>query len=90
MTPTFAAGAWMGYDDDTSQESGKWTGGGTVAPWWTAIMEEILKDEPVEDFPVPDGIEFVFVNTETGKLALPADRNKFLEAFKKGTAPSSF
>ncbi len=90
MTPTYAAGAWMGYDDDTSQESGKWTGGGTVAPWWTSIMEELLKDEPVEDFPVPDGIEFVFVNTETGKLALPADRNKFLEAFKKGTAPSSF
>ncbi len=90
MTPSYAAGAWMGYDDDTSQESGKWTGGGTVAPWWTSIMQELLKDEPVEDFPVPDGIEFVFVNTETGKLALPADRNKFLEAFKKGTAPSSF
>ncbi|MDR0953467.1 MAG: PBP1A family penicillin-binding protein, partial [Elusimicrobiota bacterium] len=28
MTPTISAAAWMGYDDDTSQESGRWTGGG--------------------------------------------------------------
>lgn len=90
MTPNIAAGAWMGYDDDTAQESGKWTGGGTVAPWWTAIMQEVLKDEPATDFTVPDGISFAFINSETGKLALPGDRNKFLEAFKKGTEPSSF
>lgn len=90
MTPNIAAGAWMGYDDDTSQESGRWTGGGAVAPWWTAIMQEVLKDEPADDFPVPDGISFAFINPETGKLALPGDRNKFLEAFKKGTEPSSF
>ncbi len=90
MTPNIAAGAWMGYDDDTAQESGKWTGGGTVAPWWTAIMQEVLKDEPDVDFTVPDGISFSFINPETGKLALPGERNKFLEAFKKGTEPRSF
>lgn len=90
MTPNIAAGAWMGYDDDTAQESGKWTGGGTVAPWWTAIMQEVLKDEPDVDFTVPDGISFAFINPETGKLALPGERNKFLEAFKKGTEPRSF
>ncbi len=90
MTPNIAAGAWMGYDDDTSQESGRWTGGGAVAPWWTAIMQEVLKDEPADDFPVPDGISFAFINPDTGKLALPGDKNKFLEAFKKGTEPSSF
>lgn len=90
MTPNIAAGAWMGYDDDTAQEKGRWTGGGAVAPWWTAIMQEVLKDEPAADFHVPDGISFASVNPETGKLALPGDRNKFLEAFKKGTEPSSF
>lgn len=90
MTPDIAAAAWMGYDDDTSQDSAKWTGGGTVAYWWTDIMQEVLKDEPVKDFPVPEGISFAFVNPETGKLALPTDKNKFLESFKKGTEPSSF
>lgn len=90
MTPQLASGAWMGYDDDTAQETGKWTGGGAVAPWASAILAEILKDEPVSDFAVPEGISFNFVNPDTGKLATAADKNKILEAFKKGTEPSSF
>jgi penicillin-binding protein 1A len=90
MTPDLAAAAWMGYDDDTFQETGRWTGGGTVAYWWTDIMKEVLTDSPVTDFTVPAGISFAFVNPETGKLAAPTDRKKLLEAFKKGTEPSSF
>ncbi|MBR4507976.1 MAG: PBP1A family penicillin-binding protein [Elusimicrobiaceae bacterium] len=90
MTPQLASGAWMGYDDDTSQETGRWTGGGAVAPWASAILAEILKDEPSTEFPVPEDISFSFVNPETGKLATANDRNKVLEAFKKGTEPSSF
>jgi penicillin-binding protein, 1A family len=90
MTPQIASGAWMGYDDDTAQEAGKWTGGGAVAPWASAILAEILKDEPATDFAVPEGISFSFVNPETGKLATASDRNKIPEAFKKGTEPLSF
>lgn len=89
-TPKTAAIAWMGYDDDTYQQEGKWTGGGTTALWWTDIMEKILEDEQPSDFHVPDGISFVFINPDTGKLATPAERNKFLESFKKGTEPKSF
>lgn len=89
MTPHTAAAAWMGYDDDTSQEKYHWTGS-TTARWWTDIMEQILKDEPADDFAVPEGITFSYVNPNTGKLATPTDPNKFLEAFKKGTAPTSF
>lgn len=89
MTPYTAAAAWMGYDDDTSQEKYHWTGSNT-ARWWTDIMEQILKDEPADDFSVPEGISFSYVNPNTGKLATPTDPYKFLEAFKKGTAPTSF
>ncbi len=89
MTPYTSAAAWMGYDDDTSQEKYQWQGS-TTARWWTEIMEQILKDEPKDDFPVPEGISFSYVNPNTGKLATPTDPNKFLEAFKKGTAPTSF
>jgi penicillin-binding protein 1A len=53
-------------------------------------MKEVLKDEPAIDFTVPEGISFAFVNPDTGKLALPGDKRKILEAFKKGTEPSSF
>ncbi|MDR0291203.1 MAG: transglycosylase domain-containing protein [Elusimicrobium sp.] len=90
MTPQTAAAAWMGYDDDTFQKQGTWTGGGSVAPWWTDIMEKILAKEPKTDFTVPDGISYVFIDPNTGKLAQPTDRDKFLEAFKKGTEPKSF
>ena len=90
MTPHTAAAAWMGYDDDTSHENGARFTGSTTARWWTEIMEQILKDEPNEDFAVPEGISFAYVNPLTGKLATPAERNKFLEAFLTGTEPQSF
>jgi len=90
MTPRTAAAAWMGYDDDTSHENGARFTGSTTARWWTEIMEQILKDEPNDDFAVPEGISFSYINPITGKLATPTDRNKFLEAFITGTEPESF
>ena len=90
MTPDLTAGAWMGYDDFMSLPMKDWTGGGTVVPWWTEIMETVLKDQPVRDFPVPEGIVFVTVDQDTGKLALPTCKHKILEAFIKGTEPKEF
>lgn len=90
MTPRTAAAAWMGYDDDASHENGARFTGSTTARWWTEIMQEILKDEPNDDFTVPEGISFAYVNPATGKLAMPMERNKFLEAFITGTEPQSF
>ncbi|MBI4352150.1 MAG: PBP1A family penicillin-binding protein [Elusimicrobia bacterium] len=90
MTPDLTAGAWMGYDDFMSLPMKDWTGGGTVVPWWTEIMETVLKDQPVRDFPVPEGIVFVTVDQETGKLSLPTCKKKILEAFIRGTEPKEF
>ncbi len=90
MTPHTAAAAWMGYDDDASHENGARFTGSTTSRWWTEIMEQILKDEPNDDFTVPEGISFAYVNPITGKLAMPTERNKFLEAFITGTEPQSF
>lgn len=90
MTPHTAAAAWMGYDDDTSHENGARFTGSTTAKWWTAIMEEVLKNEPNEDFAVPEGISLAYINPNTGKLATPSERGKFLEAFISGTEPQSF
>ncbi len=90
MTPDVAAAAWMGYDDSASLGGKDWTGGSTVLPWWTAIMEEALKDQPVRDFPIPEGILFANIDATTGKLALPTCKNRILEAFIKGTEPKEF
>jgi penicillin-binding protein 1A len=89
MTPDLTAAAWMGYDDYGSIPLKDWTSSLTVS-WWTEIMEAVLKDQPVRDFPVPDGIVFVTVDQETGKLALPTCKKKILEAFIKGTEPKEF
>ena len=53
-------------------------------------MQEVLKDQPVRDFPVPEGITFVIVDPESGKLALPTCKKRFMEAFRKGTEPKTF
>lgn len=91
-TPDVTAGAWMGYDDSSTIESRDWTGGSIVVPWWTEIMGELLKDQPARQFPVPEGVSFVLIDSASGKLALPTcpAKNKFLEAFVKGTEPKTF
>ncbi|MBI5239283.1 MAG: PBP1A family penicillin-binding protein [Elusimicrobia bacterium] len=91
-TPDLVAGAWMGYDDFSSLGRKDWTGGSTVVPWWTEIMEQILKDQPKRDFPVPAKIVFVQVDSETGLLSLPTcpKKNRILEAFLEGTEPQSY
>ncbi|OGR93814.1 MAG: hypothetical protein A2V88_05365 [Elusimicrobia bacterium RBG_16_66_12] len=91
-TPDLAAGAWMGYDDFSSLGRKDWTGGSTVVPWWTDIMESVLKETPKRDFPAPPGIVFAPIDSETGLLFGPycPKRNKLLEAFAHGTEPKRY
>jgi penicillin-binding protein 1A len=91
-TPDYVAVAWMGYDDFASLGRKDWTGGSTVVPWWTDIMEQVLKDAPKRDFPVPPGIVFSAIDAETGLLFQPTcpKKNRLLEAFQVGTAPTVY
>lgn len=90
FSPDITAGAWMGYDDFSKITMSDWTGGSTVAPWWTDIMEEVLKEYPVRDFTVPDKITFVSIDEDSGKIAGPKCKNKIMEAFISGTEPTEF
>ncbi|MEF3280398.1 MAG: PBP1A family penicillin-binding protein [Elusimicrobiota bacterium] len=90
FSPDITAGAWMGYDDYSKVPMSDWTGGSTVAPWWTDIMQEILKEYPVRDFVVPEKIVFVNIDEESGKIAGPKCKSKFMEAFLSGTEPTEF
>jgi len=91
-TPDLVAGAWMGYDDFASLGRKDWTGGSTVVPWWTDIMEQILKEYPKRDFTKPPKIVFQTIDSETGLLALPTcpKKNRILEAFLEGTEPKEY
>lgn len=89
MSPKYSAGMWVGFDDETYTDF-KFIGGVHAAPIWTEIMKGFMKGKPVNDFDVPEGISFAFINPSTGRLAMPNDKDKFLEAFKKGTEPTSY
>lgn len=86
-TPQLLAAVWIGFDN--KQPLGdKETGGRNAAPIWKAFMEVALKDAPVDDFPVPDGLTCVNIDPETGERAVAAE-NARLECFKQGREPGA-
>jgi penicillin-binding protein 1A len=91
-TPDLVAAAWMGYDDFTSLGRKDWTGGSTVVPWWTEIMEVVLKEFPKREFQAPSGIVHKKIDSLTGMLSLPTcPKSKIvLEAFEEGSEPKEF
>ncbi|MBI4676152.1 MAG: PBP1A family penicillin-binding protein [Elusimicrobia bacterium] len=89
-TPELVAGAWMGYDDFGSLGKKDWTGGSTVVPWWTAIMERVLQESPKKDFPIPPGIVFQSVCADTGLLALPSCPRKVSQSFMENSQPTEY
>jgi len=86
FSPRVVTGVWVGYDDQHSMGHGE-TGASTALPIWTRYMQNVLRDYPVEDFPIPDGITFVSIDSKTGKRSEGARSIK--EAFVAGTEPGA-
>lgn len=86
-TPSLIAGIWVGFDQERSLGSEE-VGGKTAAPIWLYFMEKVLKNTPVETFPVPEGIVFEKVNPQTGASAGASERG-INEAFLMGSSPNS-
>ena len=53
-------------------------------------MKEAVKNMPIKDFAVPDGIVYAKIDAQTGYRALPTCPKVILEAFKAGTEPKDF
>jgi penicillin-binding protein 1A len=69
-TPSLSAGVWVGYDD-LRPLGDKETGGRTALPIWLAFMKEATKDASGEEFPVPEGIEWLQVDFTKDGYPLP-------------------
>jgi penicillin-binding protein 1A len=72
FTKDLSASVWVGYDSNVSMvdRNGRGlTGGGASAPIWTYFMKKALSGKSVVNFPVPEGIQFVEVDSETGYIA---------------------
>ncbi|NWF92355.1 MAG: PBP1A family penicillin-binding protein [Syntrophaceae bacterium] len=83
-TPDLIAGVWVGFDEERSLGENE-TGSRAASPIWVNFMSKILKERPIREFPVPEGIEFVRVDPKTGQPT--SEKEGTLECFKEGTAP---
>ncbi len=84
--PQLLTVAWVGYDQERPLGK-KETGSRAAAPAWVDFMKDAVADLSVEDFPVPDAIEFRPIDPVTGLLAPEDSPDVVIEAFAPGTAP---
>lgn len=72
FTKDLSTSVWVGYDSNISMvdRNGRGlTGGGASAPIWAYFMKKALSGKSLVNFPVPEGIQFVEVDFETGYIA---------------------
>ncbi|MEZ5284515.1 MAG: PBP1A family penicillin-binding protein [Vicinamibacterales bacterium] len=87
FTPELLAVVWVGVDDN--QPLGL-SGSQAALPIWTAFMQQALAGRPSVPFEVPEGVSFVEIDRDTGRLATPACPRVAAEAFLAGTEPLEY
>ena len=88
-TPELVTGVWVGYDDRKAMGKGE-TGSRAASPIWLSFMSNVLKDRPVVDFQVPEGVVFAKIDSKTGLLASSYSKKTVFQAFKEGTEPKEY
>ena len=86
-TPQVLAGVWVGYDDHNISLGKGETGGHAACPIWLYFMKEWMKDQPVESFPIPEGIVFARINGQSGSV-LRSDESGGVYAAFSGSIPT--
>ncbi|NOQ42377.1 MAG: penicillin-binding protein, partial [Desulfuromusa sp.] len=79
--------SWVGYDQERPLGK-KETGSRAAAPAWVNFMKEAVKQYPVQNFHVPDSIEFHPIDKENGLLLAEDSEQAYFEVFAPGTAPT--
>ena len=85
FTPELLTVVWVGLDDN--QALGL-SGAQAALPIWTQFMTRALAGHANQPFEVPEGIVFVDIDKDNGKLAAPACPKIFRESFRAGTEPT--
>ena len=88
-SPSVTAAVWVGHDRIRSLGREE-TGARAALPIWIALMREILKDRPVEDFTPPETVTLARIDMTTGFLATPNCPKPVVMAFVAGTEPTRF
>src|SRR5207249_9508216 len=85
FTPELLTVVWVGFDDN--QPLGL-SGAQAALPIWTTFMKHALAGYPDAPFEPPEGITFIDIDPDTGKLAGPGCPRIITEAFIDGTQPT--
>ncbi|HEY8269655.1 MAG TPA: PBP1A family penicillin-binding protein [Pseudobdellovibrionaceae bacterium] len=87
-TPQIVTGVWVGFDKEHSLGKGE-VGGRAALPIWVEYMKTAHEGLPQMSFPVPEGIVFANIDSDTGKLASATTKNVLRQAFTEGTEPTA-
>ncbi len=84
FTPELLTVVWVGLDDNRGLGL---SGAQAALPIWTAFMQRALAGHGNVAFKVPDNINFVDIDRDTGGTALPGCLRIFKESFLQGSEP---
>lgn len=84
FTPELLTVVWVGLDNN--QPLGL-SGSQAALPIWTAFMKSAIAGRAPASFDPPDGVSFVEIDRDTGKIATPICPRVTTEAFLAGTEP---
>lgn len=87
-TAQIASGVWVGYDKERSLGRGE-VGGRAALPIWLEYMKSAHEELPQMTLPVPEGIVFANIDSESGKLANAESKYVARQAYVEGTEPTS-
>ncbi len=87
-TAQIATGVWVGFDSEKSLGKGE-VGGRAALPIWVEYMKEAHEGLPQMTIPIPGGIVFANIDSETGKLASATTKHILRQAYVEGTEPTT-
>jgi len=87
FTPQLLTVVWVGFDDNQPVSL---SGSQAALPIWTQFMKNATAGQPSTAFDVPDGMTFVEIDRDTGKLATPGCPRTMTESFLSGTEPTEY
>lgn len=88
-TPDIVGIAWVG--NDNSKSLGRWeTGGKAALPMWIDFMSYALRDHAEEELLMPEGINKLLIDPETGLLAREDSAIGSWEYFREEFSPTQY
>jgi penicillin-binding protein 1A len=88
-TPQIVGCVWVGFDDMRRSLGAGEVGGRAAAPIWANFMKNMLSNEAIADFTMPEGISRLAIDPKTGLLSQDETMG-FFEYFREGTPPKEY